>query len=118
MIRFDMPWVPSSLRPNASSPGAWRRKQTAAKAHKADCLILCRKAGLRKLEADKVHLTLRYLPPDRRRRDLDNLLSASKWMVDAIAETIGIDDSRFNYTNLRGEPITGGLVEVTIMEDA
>ena len=78
---------------------------------------MCRKAGLSKISAGKAHLTLRYLPPDRRRRDLDNLLAASKWAIDAISESIGLDDCHFNYTLIRGDPIKGGVLEVTITEE-
>jgi len=115
-LPLSFPWPPSALRPNASSPGAWRYKQAAAKAYKADCAIACRAAGLRRLEASKAHLTLRFLPPDRRRRDLDNLLASSKWLIDAVSEAIGVDDCHFSYTILRGEPLKGGIVEVTITE--
>jgi crossover junction endodeoxyribonuclease RusA len=118
VITVSLPWPPSALRPNASSPGAWRRKQTAAKAYKADCTILCRAAGLRPVSIDKAHLTLRFCPPDRRRRDLDNMLASAKQAIDAVSESIGLDDYHFGYTILRGESVRGGAVEITIGEDS
>ena len=35
------------------------------------------------------------MAPDRRHRDLDNLLAASKPIIDGMAQALGVDDSRF-----------------------
>lgn len=114
MIELELPWPPSALLPNAASPGNWRRKQVAAKAYRADCDILCRHAGLERTGEDRAHLTLRFCPPDRRRRDLDNMLASFKQGIDAIAARLGVDDYRFDFTIMRGEPVKGGIVRVTI----
>lgn len=114
MIELELPWPSSKLLPNARSPGAWRIKQGAAKAYRADCDIVCRAAGLRRTGEDRAHLTLRFCPPDRRRRDLDNMLASFKQGIDAIAAAIGIDDCHFGFTLLRGEPVKGGTVRVSI----
>jgi crossover junction endodeoxyribonuclease RusA len=117
MLRVDLPWPSSKLLPNARSPGAWRIKQTAAAAYKADCTIVCRASVLGRMEGDRAHLTLRFCPPDRRRRDLDNMFASFKHGIDAVAEAIGIDDYGFAFTIARGEPVKGGRVEVTITPD-
>lgn len=114
----ELPWPPSALRPNASSPGAWRNKQSAAKSYRADCMIMCRVNGLSRVDADKLHLTMRFCPPDNRRRDLDNMLASFKQGIDAISETIGVDDYHFGMTLVRGEPVKGGKVVVEIGEAA
>ncbi|MHA0335808.1 RusA family crossover junction endodeoxyribonuclease [Sphingomonas aquatilis] len=117
MLRFDLPWPSSKLLPNARSPGAWRIKQTAAAAYKADCAIMCRAAAVGRMDGDRAHLTIRFCPPDRRRRDLDNMFASFKHGIDAIASAIGIDDYGFGYTITRGEPVKGGRVEVAITPD-
>jgi len=61
---------------------------------------------------------LRFLPPDARKRDLDGMFSSAKHAIDAISEAIGVDDYHFSYTILRGAPLKGGVVEVTITEAA
>jgi crossover junction endodeoxyribonuclease RusA len=114
-MRVDLPWPPSSLRPNASSPGAWRRKQSAAKSYKADCAIVCRASGLARVNVQRAHLSMRFCPPDRRRRDLDNMLASVKQGIDAIAESIGIDDYHFGFTLVRGEPVKGGKVMIEVV---
>lgn len=114
----ELPWPPSALRPNASSPGAWRKKQSAAKAYRADCMIMCRAQGLPRVDDTGLHLTMRFYPPDKRRRDLDNMLASFKQGIDAISETIGVDDHRFGMTLVRAEPTPGGKVVVEIGEAA
>lgn len=42
-----------------------------------------------------IPVSIVYCPPDRRRRDLDNLLAASKASIDGIANAMCIDDTRF-----------------------
>jgi len=56
-----------------------------------------------------------FLPPDNRRRDLDNCVGAFKAGQDALAKMVGIDDSHFDVSYSRGDPVKGGavIVEVT-----
>lgn len=115
MMQVSLPWPPAALRPNGSH-GHWSTKSQAAKRYKADCTILCIANGLCKVEMDRAHLTMRFCPPDAQRRDLDNMFAATKHAIDAISQTIGIDDQHFGFTLTRGAPVKGGLVEVTISE--
>ena len=83
------------------------------------CAILCRASWAWHWDAgncEGAHVTLCFCPPDRRRRDLDNLLASFKQGIDAISEAMGVDDSKFSYTLTRGEPVKGGVVQVTITE--
>jgi len=114
-VRVDLPWPPSALKPNGSH-GHWSKKSTAAKRYKADCAIVCRAAGLHPVTVESAHLSLRFCPPDRRRRDIDNMLATVKYGLDAISEAIGVDDQHFGFTLTRGEPVKGGSVQVTITE--
>lgn len=114
-MRVDLPWPPSALKPNGAH-GHWSAKGGTAKAYKNDCILTCRAAGLSRVDADALHLTLRFCPPDKRRRDLDNMLASAKHGIDAVAHVIGVDDHRFGFTIVRGEPVPHGRVEVTIAE--
>lgn len=116
MIQLEMPWPPSELRPNRARTRHWSSNGATAAKYKADCSILCRAAGVRKVDLPSLHLTLEYQPPTRRRYDMDGNLSASKAMIDAISQAVGIDDYFFEYTLLRGELVKGGAVLVTITE--
>lgn len=115
MIQVSLPWPPSALR--ANSHKHWRSRQTAAKLYKGVCAISLWEQGLGKLDAERLHLTIRFLPPDRRRHDLDGLCSRAKWAIDSIAEAVGIDDYHFSLSLFRGEPVKGGRVDFTITEE-
>ena len=59
---------------------------------------------------------MRFHPPDKRRRDLDNMLASAKQGIDAISAAIGLDDYHFGFTIVRGEPVKGGRIVVDIVE--
>jgi crossover junction endodeoxyribonuclease RusA len=116
-VRVDLPWPPTALRPNAASPGAWRRKSEAARQYKADCILTCRAAGLGRVSADRLHLSLRFCAPTNAAYDLDNALARVKHGIDAIAHVTGVDDQHYGFTITKGPKAPGnGRVEVTITE--
>lgn len=62
-------------------------------------------------------LTLTFYPPDRRKRDLDNLYATFKAYQDGMFLALGIDDCKIERVILqRGNPIPGGQVFVNIVE--
>ena len=65
-----------------------------------------------------VHLEMVFCPPDKRRRDRDNLIASMKAATDGISDALGIDDSKFTTTYSIGEPVKGGAVHVTIRSAA
>ena len=115
-MRIDLPWPPTGSTPNARNRQHWRRNRNIAHGYKGDCLLLCRSQGLHKGDVEGLHLSIRFCPPDRRRRDLDGMLSSIKHGLDAISETVGVDDYHFGFTLTRGEPVKGGVVQITITE--
>lgn len=113
MNSVSLPWPPAALSPNASSPGAWRKKNDAGKRYRADCLILARAAKLHP-PIGKPELWLTFCPPTRHKRDLDNCLASMKRAIDAVAEVIGIDDSEFGFRLRWGDVCKGGAVIVNV----
>lgn len=62
-------------------------------------------------------MTIVFCKPDKRRRDIDNLLASLKPSIDGIFKALGVDDSRVYEYRLRwGEPVEGGLVKISIEE--
>ena len=49
-------------------------------------------------------ISLDFIPPDKRHRDLDNLLASSKQLLDGVAHGLGINDRQFR-------PITIDIME-------
>jgi len=115
-MQIELPWPPSRLRPNASHQGDYHGKARAARQYRSDSLICALRdaRGQSVSHNGPIMLDMRFCAPDNRRRDLDNLLAMSKQAVDAIAEVIGVDDCRFEYTLRRGSVFKGGKVVVTI----
>jgi crossover junction endodeoxyribonuclease RusA len=73
-------------------------------------------------EAEHFHsvplaLTIIFYPPDRRRRDLDGLLSAMKPTIDGIFEWLELDDHLIARVTLeRGAVMPAGQVELELSE--
>lgn len=42
-----------------------------------------------------IPLAITFVMPDKRKRDVDNLLAACKQSLDGMAQALGVDDSRF-----------------------
>ncbi|WP_429215150.1 hypothetical protein [Metapseudomonas resinovorans] len=78
------------------------------------CFLLAKKAGL-STPAGRILLSLEFLPPNRQRRDDDNLLAAFKAGRDGLADALRIDDSVFvSQVQLSTEVYPMGAVRVTL----
>ncbi|WP_312669708.1 RusA family crossover junction endodeoxyribonuclease [Stutzerimonas nitrititolerans] len=112
-----LPWPPKELSPNARVH--WAKKSKAAKQYRAECFLLTKKAGIAAPLADEILFALEFVPPDRRKRDDDNLLASCKALRDGVADALGIDDNRF-ITQLRisRETVKGGEVRVRIQGES
>ena len=70
-----------------------------------------REAGIAVDWDGDVHLWVDFYPPDKRRRDDDNVIAAFKAGRDGLADALRIDDSRFRlHPYLQTKP--GGFVLV------
>jgi crossover junction endodeoxyribonuclease RusA len=66
-------------------------------------------------EGAPLRVTLRVYPPDKRRRDWDNVIASLKSGLDGIADALGIDDSRFRLSiEMLPEVAKGGRVDVVL----
>lgn len=107
-----LPWPPLGLSPNSRLHWAQKARLTAK--YRRDCQIVAMAAGARQLGWPGMAVSLRFCAPDRRARDLDNMLAAMKPGLDGIAATTGVDDSRWTITIAKGEPARGGAVLIEI----
>lgn len=94
-FELELPWPPKQLSPNARNH--WATTAKAKKAYRARCGAIARQAGVGVLQAgcERLEVHLRFFPPDRRLRDLDNLLASMKSGLDGLADALGVDDSRW-----------------------
>src|SRR3546814_7739224 len=107
-----LPWPPAALKPNGSH-GHWSRKSSASKNYRADCLVLAKAARLKPVDGPMA-LRIEFYPPDKRRRDLDNMLASFKYGIDAVAEAMGVDDSLFEFRLCRCAPKKRGEIIVLV----
>ena len=109
-VEFDLPWPPSV---NRYYRHVGPRVLISREGRKYRRMVVSRLAGLFPKFAGKVLLALDCYPPDRRRRDLDNLL---KSLQDALVNA-GVleDDSQIRRLGMEmQEPVEGGLVHVRL----
>ena len=78
-------------------------------------MMITRDAGLAVPVEGALQWRLVFCPPDKRRRDLDNLYSSMKNTSDGIFAALGADDSRIKRAVLEFGPVEpGGAVYVEI----
>jgi crossover junction endodeoxyribonuclease RusA len=104
-----LPWPPKELSLNARVHRQVRARIGAK--YRETCFWLTKEAQER-LSGDRVHLTITFVPPDRRRRDLDNMHSSMKYGLDGLADALGVDDSIFRPVTLDVADEIGGMVKI------
>jgi crossover junction endodeoxyribonuclease RusA len=114
-LTIELPWPDKKLSSNARVH--WAPKAKAVASYRNSCAWLARSQGVMPSDADAVQMVMTFHPPDKRRRDLDNLISATKALRDGIMDAIGIDDSRFVVTYRVGETRAGGMVQVEFADE-
>ena len=103
-------WPSRALSPNARTHWA-----TLARAKKA-----ARKEGFYATSGPLPHdvsvsIQVTFIPPNARRRDLDNLIASLKPHLDGISDAIRIDDSRWIWAApVMAKPEKPGRVVVTL----
>lgn len=117
MIRVELPWPPRELHPNARAH--WTKKANAARKARSDAFwatteVVDYADRCRLHDAFSLLVKVKFCPPDKRRRDVDGMLSNIKAYLDGISDAIEIDDSHWDIAIQRGEvcPNGGVLVEL------
>lgn len=109
MTAVTLPWPDPKLSPNARED----RRAIAGirKAQKDTAFWLAKNSGLSFPHlSEGFHVRVTFHPPDRRRRDLDNMLASVKSALDGIALATGVDDHKWGLTIVRADPVAGGSV--------
>jgi len=109
-----LPWPDSVLSPN-SPKHHWRHRQAAKVLARETAMILAMETGVKLNTEKELQLTVRFRPPDRRRRDMDNLLSSEKQQIDSICQVVGVDDSQIRRIIMEwGDVVAGGEVHLKL----
>lgn len=110
-MELTMPWPPKLCSPNARVH--WGRKARAQKALKEAWFYQAKEQGAQPIKADRLEVSLEFHCPDRRARDMDNMLSSCKSGLDGLAMALGVDDSRWDIKLSRAGTV-GGFVKVRV----
>lgn len=112
-----LPWPNRKLNPNYRKHKHWGPQSAAKKTARRQAAHLARAAGWDKAHwpEGKLAVWIDYYAPDKRRRDVDNLLASSKAALDGIADAIGVNDRDFvPHPYLRDEVVERGMVRIVI----
>ena len=111
---LHLPWPDKRLSPNARNHWAIRSKAVSGARQLA--YYEAKRAGLPKMpDEGNIRMVWTFAPPDKRRRDRDNMIACCKAYADGIADALGIDDSRFEPTYRRADPVQGGRVTIEVV---
>ena len=107
-----LPWPDRRLNENVKVH--WAPLARIKKDARSIAKILTKAQGVPKME--EAILAFSYYPPDRRRRDCQNVAGMLKSTIDGIADGMGVDDHKFRcrYPDKFEEPVKGGCILVTV----
>ncbi|HFO7035680.1 TPA: RusA family crossover junction endodeoxyribonuclease [Escherichia coli] len=99
----------------------WRRRGSTyfiseeGKRYRRAVALIVRQQRLKLSLSGRLAIKVIAEPPDKRRRDLDNILKAP---LDALTHAgLLMDDEQFDEINIvRGKPVSGGRLEIKITE--
>jgi len=116
-LKIVLPFPAANLNPNRRGGRSWQ----ATADEKSEAVQIGKIATLEALEgkrpviATPVKFSITFYCPDRRRRDIDNLLASLKPSLDGIANATGIDDSVIEEMQLiKRYDLSNPRVEVSI----
>lgn len=91
-----LPFPDACLFPNRKNGTHFRVTLSAKEKQISDAYWLTKQASAGYAVPDGyIPLSLLFSTPDKHIRDLDNMLAASKALIDGMARALGVDDSRF-----------------------
>ena len=99
----------------------WRRRGSTyfiseeGKRYRRTVALIVRQQRLKLSLSGRLVIRIIAEPPDKRRRDLDNILKAP---LDALTHAgLLMDDEQFDEINIvRGQPVSGGRLEIKITD--
>lgn len=123
-VTLDLPWPPAALNPNRARRKHWSARREATALYRQECFVAAHQAIVAHIRRDSFPLplpppvtaTVTFWMPDRRRRDLDNLLAAMKPAWDGLVDAgLLVDDSADQLTITLKPPQYGGPAGVRLL---
>ena len=111
---ITLDWPPATLSPN--NRAHWSALARAKSTYRFAAMIFAREAfnAARPTLIAPLAVAVTFCPPDKRGRDMDNMVASIKAGLDGVSDAIGVDDRHWQLTIARGDPCKGGKVIVAI----
>lgn len=118
ILRIELPWPAAALSPNRKNGNHWGTvhaiKSKRVVGARVLTMLAMQQAGFVPLPG-ALPMKATFCPPDKRRRDLDNLLAAMKPDFDGVSQALGVDDQHFHPLTLcRGDKVENGRVVLEV----
>lgn len=114
MNEITLPWPPKALSPNVRVH--WGEKSKYTKAYRMEGFAAAHQAGWKGYKGEgEIHLSLEFYTPSKRHHDQDNMIASIKAGLDGIAQSMGVNDSRFRLHPSMGDNV-GGYIKVSIIQ--
>lgn len=94
-----LPWPDKDLMPNRKNGRHWGSTHHAKLKAQKYGFVAALETKRKPLQG-LVPITITFYAPDKRHRDLDNLLASIKPHLDGVAQGLGIDDKQFRPITL------------------
>ena len=96
--QISLPFPPKELSPNACLH--WAAKAKVKKAYREECFYEAKLQKVKPMRNELLKVHIVFFPPDKRKRDWDNMLAAAKSGLDGLADAIKVDDSQWQISFL------------------
>ena len=110
-VSLDLPWPPADLNPNRARGLHWGARREASAVYRRECFVVAHQAILGRIRHSHnlplpapVSATVTFWMPDRRRRDLDNLLAAMKPAWDGLVDAGLLADDNADQLSITLKP--------------
>lgn len=115
MTEITLSWPHRSLWPNSRIDRRAATSHRQTQKREAWALTTQAVAKFRRPTRDQFrHINITFHPPDKIRRDLDNMLASIKAGLDGVSDALGVDDSEWTITIKKGDVRKGGAVVVQL----
>ena len=104
-----LPWPPKELSPNGRVHRL--KKAAVAKKYREACFWITKESKV-KISDKRVPISIIFYEPDRRSRDLDNMLAAIKSGIDGMADALGVNDKIFRPLTIDVADQIGGMIKI------
>jgi crossover junction endodeoxyribonuclease RusA len=111
-----LPWPDAELSPNGRSH--WGKKSSAVSLARHEAYVMALEQREHIGIGEPLTVLLQFTPPDKRRYDLDGLISRCKPYLDGICQALTINDYQFCEIRAvrQADIVPGGRVVITIAE--